>query len=378
MRVSIRRVQLPDHRRILMISDIHGHADGLSAILKKAGFSKDDVLIIVGDLVEKGPQSLKALRLVMELCRTNTVYPVMGNVDLWRWEFLSSEDPKVWREMQDYSLQAKNWWGGSLLHEMCEEIGEELTRETDICRVFPRIQRHFAREIDFISGLPTILETQRHIFVHGGIPHERLSELEGTDAFPILKFDDFYSTDLRFHKYVVAGHWPTVLYSKTYPRYAPIIDRERHIVLLDGACGVKYEGQLNLLSLPSWQSDDFTLSTWDHLPLITALDHQEASPESEAVYIPWNDHAITLVREEGEISHILYHGREMVVPTQYIFDHDGVLSCSDTTNYVLPVEPGDQMYLILRLDYGCCVKKDGVSGWYFGRYRMNEGSPEKS
>lgn len=372
MLVSLQRVPLPDHRRILMVSDIHGHADGLRAILKKAGFCKDDVLIIVGDLVEKGPDSIGTVRLVMDLCREYTVYPIMGNVDLWRWEYLQSDDPAIWREMKEYSFNAKYWWGNSLLHELCAELGEKLTPELDICRVFPRIQRHFAREMDFLCHLPTILDTQRYIFVHGGIPHERLDELVGTDAFPILKFDDFYSANLRFQKYVVVGHWPTVLYSETYPRYAPLIDRERHIVLLDGACGVKTEGQLNMLSLPDWRSDDFTLYTWDHLPQITALDHQDPSPESEAIYIPWNDHAIELIENEGEISRIRYHGREMIVPSQYIFNHNGVLSCSDTTNYVLPVEPGDRMYLILRLDYGCCVKKNGISGWYFGRYQMNE------
>ena len=31
-----------------------------------------------------------------------------------------------------------------------------------------------------------------------------------------------------------------------------------------------------------------------------------------------------------------------------------------------------KMDLILRLDYGCQVKKNGVAGWYFGRYEMNE------
>ena len=372
MLVSLQRAALPEHRRVLMTSDIHGHADGLRAILKKAGFCKDDILVIVGDLLEKGPDSIGTVRLVMELCRDYTVYPVMGNVDLWRWEFLSSDDPAMWREMKAYSFSAARWWGNSLLHELCAELGEPLTPDTDICAIFPRIQKHFAREMDFISHLPTILDTQRYTFVHGGIPHERLDELVGTDAFPILKFDDFYGKGLRFQKYVVAGHWPTVLYSKTYPRYDPIIDRDRHIVLLDGACGVKNEGQLNMLSLPDCQSGDFTLYTWDHLPTITALDHQDPSPESECIYIPWNDHAVELVREAGEISHILYHGRPMVVPTQFIFDHNGVLSCSDTTNYVLPVDPGDQMHLILRLNYGCCVKKNGVSGWYFGRYQMNE------
>ena len=372
MLTTVQRVSFPDHRRILMISDIHGHADGLKAILKKAGFCKNDILVIAGDLVEKGPQSLDTIRLVMELCQQYTVYPIMGNVDLWRWEFLQSHNPDTWREMAAYSLKAKGWWGSSLLHEMCEELGAPITPETDIVPLFLTLQKHFEKEIAFLGSLPTILETQRMIFVHGGIPHERLSELEGTDAYPLLKFDDFYTAGLSFQKYVIVGHWPAVLYSKTYPVYSPLIDRRRRILSLDGACGVKYEGQLNLVTVSDWRSDDFTLYTWDHLPVITALESQAASPGEEARYIRWNDHAVELISKGEEMSMVCYHSRPMEVPTQYIFDHDGVLSCSDTTDYVLEVSPGDQLFLILQLSKGCYVKKNGISGWYFGRYETNE------
>ncbi len=372
MKVSLQRVSLPDDRRILMISDIHGHADDLKAILKKARFSRDDILIIVGDLVERGPQSLETVRLVMALREEYAVYPLMGNMDLWRLEFLQSGDPAMWREMRDYSLSAVGLFGGRLLHEMCGELGEPLAMDTDMEKMFPRVQRHFAPEIDFLSRLPTILETQRMIFVHGGIPHERLDELEGTDAFPILKYDDFYSAGLSFQKYVVTGHWPTMLYSKGCLNYNPIVDRERRIICLDGACGVKKEGQLNIMMLPDWRSDDFSFVTQDHLPLITALDSQEGSPVEDAVFIPFNDYSITLLERGKEMSRVLYHGRAVDVPTSYLTDHGGAISCADTTNYVLPVRKGDQLYLILRLDYGCQVKKNGVAGWYFGRYEMNE------
>ena len=372
MLTTVQRAILPKNRRILIVSDIHGHADGFRALLEQAEFSKEDILIILGDLVEKGPQSLETLRMVMALCRTHTVYPVMGNVDLWRWEFLQSDDPAQWREMRDFSMKAMGWWGGSLLHDLCAELGVTLTAETDMTAVFPEIQRRFAPEMRFIEQMPTILETQRMIFAHAGIPHERLEELEGTDAFPIVKFDDFYHTELRFQKYVVVGHWPTVLYSKTYPKYEPIIDRDRRIVCVDGACGIKREGQLNLLILPDADSEDFSFLCWNDLPVITALDAQEPSPPEEARYIPWSDHSVELIQRGEEMSRVLYHGKPMDVPTQFIFHHHGVLSCLDTTDYTLPVSPGDQLYLILKLNYGCFVKKDSVSGWYFGRYQTNE------
>ena len=372
MKTTLRRVSFPDGRRILMLSDIHAHADGLRAILRQAKLSPDDILVIVGDLIEKGPQSLDALRLVMDLCREYAVYPLMGNVDLWRLEYFETADAEKWRQWAASSMRCKNWWGGSLLHEMCAEIGVALTPETDIAPLIPVIRSRFKPEMDFIARMPVILETQRMIFVHGGVPHERLEELVGTDAFPLLKFDDFYSAGLCFHKYVVAGHTPAVLYSRTYPDYRPVIDRQRRIISLDGACGVKYEGQLNLLTIPDWRSDDFTLYTWDHLPVITALDAQASSDPEKARYIRWNDHAVKLLEKGEELSRVLYHGQPMDVPTQFIFDHNGVLSCTDTTDYVIKTEPGDRLRLALRLSDRCWVKKNSVSGWYFGRYQLNE------
>ena len=377
MKVSIQRVKLPDHRRILMISDLHGHADGLRAILKKARFTPDDVLIIVGDLIEKGPQSLDTLRLVMGLMKTHTVYPLMGNVDLARLELLTSDDPKDWQSNVESSLRAVGWWGSSLLKEMCAELGEELTPNINVTHLMRMIQRHFQPEIDFIASLPTILDTQRITFVHGGLPHEALSELEGSDAHPLLKFDSFYTAGLSFSKYVAVGHWPAVLYSSTYPDFRPIIDRERHILCLDGGCGVKREGQLNLLMLPSWDSEDFSLLSWDSLPTITALEDQSPSPADRAHYIRWSDRWVTVLKRGEEMSDVLYHGETVSVPTQYLGEQNGRSYCADSTDYVLPVRAGDQMSLILKLSHGCLVKKDNMGGWYFGPYQTNAEEKEE-
>ena len=68
------------------------------------------------------------------------------------------------------------------------------------------------------------------------------------------------------------------------------------------------------------------------------------------------------------MSQVEYYGRIIDVPTQFIFYHNGVLSCADTTDYRLDVRKGDQLDLILKLSVGCLVKKNSVAGWYYGRY----------
>lgn len=367
MKTTIQRVSLPDDRRILVISDVHGHASGLRSVLEKAGFCEQDVLIIVGDLVEKGPESLEVIRLVMELCRRYTVYPLMGNVDLWRTEMLLSMDETLQMNLVRYSLKAKKWWGISFLEELCAEIGETVSENMDTQEVFARLRTHFAAEFAFLSGLPTVLETQNMLFVHGGIPHEQLDQLEDGDAYPLLKCDAFYHQGQHFSKYVVVGHWPVVLYSTGFPCANPLIDRERRIICLDGGCGMKDDGQLNLLSIPDWRSEDFSWYTWDDLPVITAMEEQPASQESG--YIHWGDHQVELLEIRGDAARIRHHGREMEVPAEYVTEKEGQHFCNDTTDYCLPVSAGDRLSLIMEWPgHGCYVKKNGASGWYKGNY----------
>lgn len=366
METIIQRVQLPDNRRILMVSDPHGHATGLRTLLDRAKFSKDDVLVIVGDLLDKGPENLKILRMVMTLCRTHTVYPLMGNVDYWRLRGVVSDDLAEQQDLLAFSLQARKWWGSSFLEEMCDEIGVPLTEDMDTQTVYPRLRAHFAAELDFLASLPTILETQKMIFVHGGIPHEALDALAGQECHPLLKWDHFMSAGLSFRKYVVVGHWPATLYSESYPCANPLIDRERRIISLDGGCGIKDEGQLNLLSIPCWQSEDFQLTTWDDLPTITALDAQEASVDSG--YIHWGDDRVTVLQRSGDWAQVLHHSRQMRVPAKLLSGRDGDCTCREITDYRLPVSPGDKLALIDVMPEGCYAKKAGVTGWYTGRY----------
>ena len=68
-------------RRILAVSDIHGNLPFFQHLLEKVSFSPDDILVLVGDMLEKGPDSLGLLHYIVQLCKTHTVYPLCGNCD---------------------------------------------------------------------------------------------------------------------------------------------------------------------------------------------------------------------------------------------------------------------------------------------------------
>jgi len=64
-------------RRTLFIGDVHGCNDELGDLLKVAGWTTEDRLVLVGDLVAKGPDSAGVVQRALEL----GALAVMGNHD---------------------------------------------------------------------------------------------------------------------------------------------------------------------------------------------------------------------------------------------------------------------------------------------------------
>ena len=84
---------------------------------------------------------------------------------------------------------------------------------------------------------------------------------------------------------MVVGHWPVTLYDPRIPSAAPIIDRARHIISIDGGCVLKLDGQLNALIIPEESSPDFSWTAYDGLPTARALDPQ--APSEDSLNIRW-------------------------------------------------------------------------------------------
>lgn len=366
MKTKINRLTLPAERRILATSDIHGQLHHLKGALERAKFSKDDILFIVGDLIEKGPNSLDVLRYVMRLCEEYTVYPLIGNVDEYRLEMIEHGDAPSLYLYFDHMIRH---WGGCLLSEMCGELGIRIRTPLDLFSARPKIRKAFQRELDFLRGLPTIIETQRFIFVHGGLPTDDLAALEGTDAFPYLKNDAFLEKGLRFSKYVVVGHWPVTLYRSQIDCSNPIISREQKIISIDGGCSLKRTGQLNVLIIPSESSEEFSFVSFDGFPVRTALDSQEAS--ENPCHILFTDNAIRILEREEEFSFVEHRrtGRKLWVPNEDILNFGKDARCDDCTDYCLPVRQGDRLSVIQETSRGYLVKKDGTAGWYRGQLK---------
>lgn len=59
-----------------VMSDIHGHGDLFRKMLEKIGFSEDDKLYIIGDVVDRGPDGIKLLQ---QILHTPNIVFLLGN-----------------------------------------------------------------------------------------------------------------------------------------------------------------------------------------------------------------------------------------------------------------------------------------------------------
>ena len=365
---KFQQIRIEPGRRILVVSDIHGHLSYLRKGLEKAAFTEDDILIVVGDIVEKGPDSLGVLRYVMELCERGNVIPLIGNVDTMRMKLIDELSEENADGFYRYILGQRAWWGTSFYDELAQECGYIIRSPEDMLLSKNTIITHFQREFDFLAELPTVVETQNYIFVHGGLPKKRLADNRDKGVFELTKYNRFMTeTKHIFDKYLVVGHWPVCLYGQDRQQYNPIINREKHIISIDGGCGTESAGQLNVLIIPDIDSgvENIFYMGVDEIPCVRALDSQEERAGS--VYISWQSRAIKILERGEEFSYIEHidSGQKLYIPNTYIRKDN---ECRDYTDYMLPVKEGDTLGLITRTAKGCIVKKDGKIGWYCGAY----------
>lgn len=365
------RLEIPAGRRILVVSDVHGHGHFLERLLEKAGFGDGDELIILGDIIEKGPDSLGTLRLVMELSRRPNVHAAAGNVDSWQFALIEDEGQEASEALFRCSRMAKSLWGGCLFLDFCREMGiDEPKDERETARAKELVRTHFHRELKFLRGLPSILEAGNFLFVHGGLP-KNWEELEGGDATPVLKFDDFLRRGGSFDRCVVVGHWPVCLYRRERADFNPLADMEKNIISIDGGCGLKRDGQLNCLIIPDARSGagDVTWTYHSGFPVVTALDAQEEKETD--ISIQYTDSEVELLETCGTKGLIrlrhLSSGRIFDVPEDYLYESNGRLKCDDYCDYHMAVEPGERVELVEENGLGYLIRRNGLSSWYHGR-----------
>ncbi|MHA6253175.1 metallophosphoesterase family protein [Oceanobacillus sp. CAU 1775] len=214
-------------RRTLVISDIHGELKLFEELLEKVAYeSEKDQLILLGDYVDRGPNSRGVVNRVIDL-KSQGAIVLRGNHDEMMVGAVDNE-PGV--------------------RERWERNGAILTLQSYDPSInsfeFPSTDE-FKEHIKFLRELDYYYETDTHIFVHAGVEPGKLMEETDPHTFVWIR-EEFYK-HYDGEKTVVFGHTPTSLIQGKGKH--GVYFGKNNIIGIDGAAA--YGGNLNCLELPS-------------------------------------------------------------------------------------------------------------------------------
>ena len=229
-----------------VISDIHGCYDAYCRLLKKIHFSDEDMLYVLGDAVDRGPEPIRLLQDLM--MRPNVIF-ILGNHEYMMLKVLSRLAVEVTEENAEQHLTAEDmmnftYWmqdGGSTT---CEQF-----------RKLPADQQQEILEYLQDASLYEEVETGtcRYVLVHAGIARfEEEKPLEdyalGDFLFHRADYRRTYFSDSGKYgsakTYLVTGHTPTMAIREDGQ---PLVYSGQGHLAVD--CGCVFGGRLAALCL---------------------------------------------------------------------------------------------------------------------------------
>ena len=68
------------NKKVYVVSDIHNDANRFKLLLEKIDFAEDDILILAGDIFDRGSQPIE---LYFEILKHANIQVIQGNHDVW-------------------------------------------------------------------------------------------------------------------------------------------------------------------------------------------------------------------------------------------------------------------------------------------------------
>ena len=217
--------------RIIATSDWHGLADRARALIAETGYDpKTDDLVILGDMIDRGPDSLGCIRYAQELQRQGAIV-LMGNHEdmamrAYKSVFKDPYHPKY--EGDDLAFHLNN--GGD---KFWDQSFMEKPNMLEIIR--------------WMESLPPwyrIVWDMTYFFVHAGWDFDRLPSAQRIDDL-LWERDALFRRPVPDNCTVVFGHTPT---NHLRPDRHHLVFRDRGLVGVD--CGGVFGGNLAAISLP--------------------------------------------------------------------------------------------------------------------------------
>jgi len=170
--------------RLIAIGDIHGHSLALKRIVEVIQPTARDTLVMLGDYVNRGPDSRGVIKILTELEQRCHLMPILGNHEEMMLDSRSD-------------IHAENRWRHDGGDATLASYGDDLSMAN-----IP--DAHW----EFLERCTPSFETENHLFVHADycwyLPLDRQSSLD-------LRWSSITESEPKPHmsgKTVVLGHTP--------------------------------------------------------------------------------------------------------------------------------------------------------------------------
>ncbi|MGN0482006.1 MAG: metallophosphoesterase [Lachnospiraceae bacterium] len=223
---------------IYVMSDVHGNYEKYKKMLEKIHFSEDDLLYMLGDVLDRGEASMKVLN---DMMLHANILPIIGNHEYMAMQCLTF----LMTEVTEESIAHLD---SSFLQGMLEwqSVGGQSTIEE-----FQKLSMEQREDILDYLGEFTLYEEvvaggKKFVLVHAGLSNFQLQRsLDAYDIFEMIFEKPDYSKVYFPDKYLVTGHTPTRLIPQN-PNPDFIYQANHHIAI---DCGCGYDGQLGCICL---------------------------------------------------------------------------------------------------------------------------------
>ena len=169
---------------VWVIGDIHGYNETFDALIKKLCLSEQDIILCLGDLIDKGPNSLKVLETVKE---SSQIFSIRGNHEEMMRLSISPEHGRMMKSWLKY--------GGLITLESFSNVEKEQINEA-------------RKWLTFIENLPTEIVLEKYRIVHAGYDdsnpigeQNNQQKMWGRTIFQIEK-------PLDNNRQIIVGHTP--------------------------------------------------------------------------------------------------------------------------------------------------------------------------
>ena len=173
--------------RVWVIGDVHGHSDALENLLTEIDSDPGDRIVLLGDLIDRGPDARMVIRIAKE--RGDT-FALKGNHEDMALKGLKGKEKISWEIPMDWLFN-----GGKQCLDSYRNSDGDLTQE------------EWIRDLLWMAKLPHILVLDEWILAHAGVnPHNSIEEQTAEELLWIREVMHSADKSIDPHHCIVFGH----------------------------------------------------------------------------------------------------------------------------------------------------------------------------